>query len=353
VPHLHPDRRAPSAIASRVAGPLAVAIVAAGMLNRTWQTWPDPLVDYGREIYLAWQLSEGKMLYDDIVHFNGPLSAYFNALAFRVAHCGILGVAMANGLVAVACVAMLYALLHRLSDHVAATMAALTFVTVFACSRYYVSGNYTWLCSYSHELPHGVALGVATLWCLAGYQRSRRLAWLVAMGTALGLVALTKPETFSAGVLAATAGLTATLARERPSRRRLCGQALAVVAGAAGPLLVTFLWFVRRMPASEVLRGRSAIGIRHSGRSSWSCHSTSGCSVSTTCRGTSDWLLRARPATSPSSSRCCWPPSRPAAHGTSCSSASSSRPPPPRPRAQRCRTTTGSSPLAAYRSPCW
>ena len=42
------------------------------MLAWTWRTWPDPLVDYGREAYLAWQVAKGKTLYVDVAHFNGP-----------------------------------------------------------------------------------------------------------------------------------------------------------------------------------------------------------------------------------------------------------------------------------------
>src|SRR5262245_62458868 len=40
----------------------------------TWQTWADVTVDFGRELYVPWQLTEGKILYRDIAYFGGPLA---------------------------------------------------------------------------------------------------------------------------------------------------------------------------------------------------------------------------------------------------------------------------------------
>lgn len=42
------------------------------LLFFSWRKWPDPLIDFGRELYVPWQLSLGKTLYLDISYFNGP-----------------------------------------------------------------------------------------------------------------------------------------------------------------------------------------------------------------------------------------------------------------------------------------
>jgi len=73
----------PSPVILRLAGPIVIAVAGVAMLAHTWRTWPDPLVDFGRELYLAWQVSMGRTLYVDVAHFNGPLSVYLNALVFR------------------------------------------------------------------------------------------------------------------------------------------------------------------------------------------------------------------------------------------------------------------------------
>ncbi|MHC5212886.1 MAG: hypothetical protein ACYTG2_19440, partial [Planctomycetota bacterium] len=61
-----------------------IGLVAMGIAVLTWRTWPHPFVDFGREVYTAWQLSEGKTLYRDVAYFNGPLSPAFNAMVFKV-----------------------------------------------------------------------------------------------------------------------------------------------------------------------------------------------------------------------------------------------------------------------------
>src|SRR5262245_25450049 len=74
------ERLAPLAPLAPFAGPAAIVLVSAAALAWTWRKWPDVIVDYGREIYLAWRLSRGGVLYVDAAHFSGPLSPYLNAL---------------------------------------------------------------------------------------------------------------------------------------------------------------------------------------------------------------------------------------------------------------------------------
>ncbi|MFT7679938.1 MAG: hypothetical protein ACI8QC_003943, partial [Planctomycetota bacterium] len=52
----------------------------------TWRGWASPIVDYGRELYAAWRLNQGDVLYRDIAWFNGPFSAWWNSFWF-----GLLG----------------------------------------------------------------------------------------------------------------------------------------------------------------------------------------------------------------------------------------------------------------------
>ena len=244
---------APPAIVTRIAGPLLIVAAGIGMLAHTWRTWPDPLIDYGRELYLAWRVSEGATLYADVAHFNGPLSTYVNALVFRLFGPGILTLALANAALAAGCMALLYVLIARTADRFAATFAGLVFAGAFACSRYTKLGNYNWLCPYSYELTHGVLLGVAAVAALDRYQRIRRIVWMAVTGGALGLLALTKVETVLAGALAVAIGLALVLVVERPPMTRLARLAAAFAGGLAAPLFVTFVYFVRRLSVAEVL----------------------------------------------------------------------------------------------------
>ena len=42
-------------------------------------TWPDVLVDFRREIYIAWRLAKGETLYADLAYHFGSLSPYLTS----------------------------------------------------------------------------------------------------------------------------------------------------------------------------------------------------------------------------------------------------------------------------------
>src|SRR5713101_3014133 len=109
--------------AGRWAGPLLVAAVAATMLAVTWSRWADPLVDFGRELYVPWQLVRGRVLYADVAYLNGPLSPYLNALWFRLFGVGIRTLVLCNVAIVAAIVVLLYRLLEQRSDRLAAAAA--------------------------------------------------------------------------------------------------------------------------------------------------------------------------------------------------------------------------------------
>ena len=67
-----------------VIGLSIVAVAMIAMLIFSWRCWCDPIADFGRELYVPWQIKQGKVLYHDIAYFNGPLSPYFNSILFRV-----------------------------------------------------------------------------------------------------------------------------------------------------------------------------------------------------------------------------------------------------------------------------
>ncbi len=219
----------------RLFGPALLLATAAVMLAWTWRAWPDPLVDFGRELYVPWRLSRGDVLFRDIAWFNGPLSQYWNATLFRVFGPGLIVLVWSNVLVLLACVWMLYGLIARLSDRFTATVAGMVFLLVFAFGQYVGIGNYNWIAPYSHELTHGTALGLAALVALERWRRSRATLSLALGGLALGLCFLTKPEPF-------VAGAAASLILLGPAAAKRDARALGVFLGAAAvPIGVSVL----------------------------------------------------------------------------------------------------------------
>src|SRR5256885_13669599 len=95
----------------RAIGLTLVAIAMIAMLVFSWRCWPDPIADFGRELYVPWQLSQGKTLYRDIAYFNGPLSPSFNSMLFRIFGAHLMTLAWA--VIAIRCAAVL--MRHRIA----------------------------------------------------------------------------------------------------------------------------------------------------------------------------------------------------------------------------------------------
>ena len=234
-----------------LAGQLLIAAVGAALLIWTWRAWPDPVVDFGRELYVPWRLAEGELLFRDIAWFNGPLSPYLNSLWFRLFGTGLMTLAWANLGVLIAALALSYRILARLAGTAAATVGCLVFLAMFAFAQLVGFANYNWIAPYSHEATHGLALALASFAGLAAWRRSGRRAPLVLGGLALGANFLTKPETFLA---AAAAGLVLVVAGAR-GRGRPRGDWIALGISTLTPPLLALGLLAGALPLDQALRG--------------------------------------------------------------------------------------------------
>jgi hypothetical protein len=186
---------------------LVVATVLAALTVWTWGTWTDPIVDFGRELYVPWRITEGGWLYRDLAYFNGPLSPYLNAALFRLFGVSLLTLVCANLVILAGTVALLWALLREVTTAFAATVGCVAFLACCAFAQQVYVANYNWITPYSHEATHGVALGLLSLWAVSRWRSGGRDRWLAAAGVAVGLTFLTKPEVFLATLVANALGV--------------------------------------------------------------------------------------------------------------------------------------------------
>ena len=129
------DRSAVTALFVAALGPAAVVGVGLYTVAATWGMWADPFVDFGRELYLPWQITEGKVLYRDLVHFNGPLSVYFNALVFSLLGVKLQTLVIVNLLLLAGFGVVIYRIALDLAGALPATAACATFFGAFAAGR--------------------------------------------------------------------------------------------------------------------------------------------------------------------------------------------------------------------------
>ncbi len=229
-------------------------LVASGVLMAviSWQKWQDLIVDFGQQVYVPWQLSEGQVLYRDIFYIYGPLSAYVHALLFKIFGPGILVIAWFNIGLIVGLTIILYQLFRDLSDARTANFICLTFLGVFAFGQYKLGGNYNFVCAYVYELSHGVFLSFLALLQFKKYLDRPAPKNLGILGLLTGLVFLTKPEVFLAlsVSLAAGLGLTWYFKIKTVDRKSLA----LFLGGLMLPGLVFIVYFSFHMPVAESVK---------------------------------------------------------------------------------------------------
>jgi hypothetical protein len=218
------------------AGLAGLGALLAYMLYISWRKWPDPLVDFGRELYIPWRLSHGAVLYRDVDDFYGPLSQYLNAGLFHLFGPGMMVLVFANLAVFLAIGALVYALVRREWGPPAALVSTAVFVAVFGFAQPIVASNFNFATPYAHEATHGVLVCLLLLMVLAGWVRQPGPWRSAGAGLLLGLAAVLKPEILlAAGVITCAAAALRCLRRQPIAWK-------AVVAWGVAALLPTFIF---------------------------------------------------------------------------------------------------------------
>jgi hypothetical protein len=226
-------------------GLVLVAGLAGFFLTTSWRRWPDPLIDFGRELYVPWRLAHGAVLYRDVDDFYGPLSQYFNAGLFALFGPGLMVLVAANLAILAAILTCIYRLFRRAWGVGAACASSVVFVAVFAFSQFVGIGNYNYATPYAHEATHGLLVCLMLVAVLPAWVEQATVRRSFLAGGLFGLSAVLKPEI----MLAAGLVTLATLAVQRWRRRPLGSGAVgAWAAGAVLPTAAFALYFSTQAP---------------------------------------------------------------------------------------------------------
>jgi len=202
------------------------------MVVWTWRTWADPIVDFGREVYVPWRLFEGDHLYRDVAYFNGPLSPYINLGVFRLLGPSVNSILMANYVCHILIATAICVLVNLLTSLRCGLLCVTVYQALFGFAQYESVANFNYLAPYSHELTHGMLLSLLCLLSMYRTLASRRGSWGLATGALLGLVFLTKPEPFLALAAACGTGLATTTICRPSQLKRVVQLCLAMLVGA-------------------------------------------------------------------------------------------------------------------------
>lgn len=210
----------------------------------SWRKWNHPIIDFGRELYTPWRLSEGAVLYRDVESVYGPLSQYLNAGLFKCFGPGLMVLVAANLVVVGLIISLVYFSFRAGWGVVGALAASVVFVSVFAFSQYLSVGNFNYATPYSHETTHGMLVALALLTVLVRWIRKPTVRRNGVVGVLLGLTFILKPEFILAGILLL---LVATLLTRKASGRWPWRAFLVVCCWAIVPTAAFAVYFASQM----------------------------------------------------------------------------------------------------------
>jgi hypothetical protein len=245
-------------------------LLAGCFASLSWRKWPDPLVDFGREVYTPWRIANGAVLYRDIEGLFGPLSQYFNATLFKLFGPGLMVLVWANLLIIAGIIVALYALCRRAWERPAATVATAAFVAVFGFTQLVIISNYNFVTPYAHETTHGFLVLLLLALALLRWMEQPTERRSFAAGLLLGLTAVLKPEPLLAAGVATAAAWVLLIRARRESPLRFEHGVTRMIAwwlfGTALPTLLFTLFFLRLMPLVAAFRaaGNAWLAVFHS-----------------------------------------------------------------------------------------
>jgi dolichyl-phosphate-mannose-protein mannosyltransferase len=206
---------------------LSLAVLFVVLTVATWGRWGDLWLDSGYDLVAGAKVSHLDAPYLDYDYWYGPLGPLVLGGVFELFGIGI-GPSVVLGLVlAAAGVGLSYAVARQIMGAVpAACVAALVAVPALS------SSNVSYVQPHTVAAPLGMVLCLFAVLAVARFARGGDRGLLAGAGAALGLAALTRPETVGALGLALGGWLLVRIVRA-PSRRTAVLDAVIVAVPAA------------------------------------------------------------------------------------------------------------------------
>jgi dolichyl-phosphate-mannose-protein mannosyltransferase len=222
-----------------------------GLCCWIWGKTGDIAGDFGHELYVAWQMNAGRILYRDLSYAFGPLPACINAIWMRIWGLQVSSILWGNALVLLVATWLLWRICSRCAGGLASFFATAYFLAVFALSSPTRITTFNFLTPYAPGIVHGFVLGLGTIEALVQFHQTGRRGWIILGGLLTGLALLCKPEMFVACMATYGSGLVASLwLKKSPDWKKI----IAIAAGAlVVPPLIAFILLAFLAGASPAL----------------------------------------------------------------------------------------------------
>jgi 4-amino-4-deoxy-L-arabinose transferase-like glycosyltransferase len=221
----------------------------------SWRKWPDILIDFGRELYVPWELLNGKILYKDIAYLNGPLSPYINALWFKVFGVSLNALVFCNLFILACFTSIIYFIIKNSCNKITAFFSCIIFLTIFAFGHFVGIGNYNFICPYSHEMTHGVVLCFLIISLLSKNINKIQYNLISLAGLFFGMVFLGKGEIFIAIAITTSIYFLLISFANKLSAIKTIKIIVLFLLFSMIPISIFLGYFINKMPFSLALKG--------------------------------------------------------------------------------------------------
>ena len=183
-----------------VVEPLSILGLYVYLLAHSWLRWIDPLVDFPKDLYFAWRIAEGDLMYQQLANWYGPLAQLVQGAAFRLFGVGVDTMIWSNIVLTTGVVFLLRDIFGTLGNRLTGWLSAVVFLGVFAFGHYIHPAEFNFFAPYAAASTYSFAGLLVVLWGLLHHLKSECRGWLALAGLGLAITYLDKPEALLAAL---------------------------------------------------------------------------------------------------------------------------------------------------------
>jgi len=187
-------RSRPLKLVWTVLEPLSVAGLFVFILAKSWLRWGDPVVDFPRDLYIAWRLSEGDLLYQKIANWYGPLANLVEGAGFKIFGVGLDTMVWMNIVLTVIILLLLRGIFNTIGNRLMVWLASVSFICIFMAGHYSEASVFNFITPYVAQVTYSFLGLLLALWGLLKHLKADRSIWLGVAGLGLAVAYLDKQE---------------------------------------------------------------------------------------------------------------------------------------------------------------
>lgn len=222
---------------------IILGLISAFYIALYWQKWCDPISDFGRELYVAWRINQGEVLYRDLAFLFGAFPPYWNALLFKIFGPSILTLVLFNTFITLCDAALIYRFFYKTCGRFTAFVTAAAFLVLFAFNFSSTSRLMNYLAPYSHSNFYALFFAFCALNLFQTYTFQKKTPPLFFLGTCLGLMMLSRLEIFVMFFAPLAAGMIVFFIKTRSKIEIILRDILLTAGGGSLPVLVFLIYF--------------------------------------------------------------------------------------------------------------